>query len=148
MTCRPRYWLLIFLATIVLGATACAALAPISSDSREQVYVIPMGTWARRSAGEKLDVLPPAIRLTVGVKDILVMKNEDEVPQMFGPVLIMPGQSFQLPFEVASNYQFACTAHVSGQLTVVVEPMPEAGWVRLRWRAAALFGQKASSWTK
>ena len=136
---RRRYWVLILLAGIALAATAWAALAPFSPGAREQAFEIPKGTWARRMSGEKIEVLPSEIRLTIGVKDILVMKNQDDVPQMFGPVLIMPGQSFSLPFGVASNYQFACTAHASGQLTVVVEPMPEpAWWTRLRRRASAI----------
>jgi hypothetical protein len=62
----------------------------------------------------------------------------DEVPQIFGPTLMMPGQSFRLPFAVASDYQFACTAHASGQMTVVVEPMPDSAWARLRWRLRTL----------
>jgi hypothetical protein len=125
-------------AAIVLGATAWAGFAPVDSDSREHVFVIPQGTWARRNAGEKLEVLPSEIRLTLGVKDILVMRNQDDVPQMFGPVLIMPGQSFRLPFSVVSSNQFACTAHVSGTLTVIVEPKPAPGWERFRWRASTI----------
>jgi len=124
---------------VVAGATiAWAAMAPIDADSREQVYVIAKGTWARRMAGESIEILPSVIRLTLGVKDVLVLRNQDDVPQLFGPVLIMPGQSFQLPFQRASTYQFACSLHVSGQLDVVVEPMPAPGWPRLRWRANAL----------
>lgn len=138
MRYRRRYWVLVVFIGIAVGATAWAALAPVDSDSREQVYVIPRGTWAHRSAGEYIEVLPSEIRLTIGVKDILVLRNQDDVPQMFGPVLIMPGQSFQLPFQRASRYQFACSLHVSGQLDVVVEPTPEPGWARLRWRAAAI----------
>jgi hypothetical protein len=57
---------------------------------------------------------------------------------------MMPGQSFRLPFEVASSYQFACTAHASGQMTVVVEPKPETPWARLRWRATRLW--KGQEW--
>ena len=45
---------------------------------------------------------------------MLLLRNLDEVPQQFGPVLIMPGQSFRLPFEVASTYSFDCSAHASG----------------------------------
>jgi len=138
MSSARRYWTWFPLVAVVLGATAWAAFGPVGSDSREQVFVIPQGTWARRSAGEKLDVLPAEIRLTLGIKDILVMNNQDDVPQMFGPVLIMPGQSFRLPFSVASSNQFACTAHVSGTLTVNVEPAPAPGWERLRWRAGAI----------
>lgn len=127
---------------VVLGALAAvvtwAALMPIQVESRDAVYVIPKGTWAKRMAGEKLDVLPDEIRLTLGVRDVLVLRNHDDVPQMFGPVLIMPGQGFQLPFRLPTTYQFACSLHVSGQLNVVVEPEPAAGWERLRWRAATL----------
>ena len=120
------------------GALAWAAFTPVATDSREAVYVIPKGTWARRMAGEKLDILPQEIRLVLDVRDVLVLRNQDDVPQLFGPVLIMPGQSFTMPFRQASSYLFACSLHVSGQLTVVVAPAPEPGWERLRWRMAWL----------
>jgi hypothetical protein len=131
-------WILGLLAAAVLGALAWAAYSPIDPASKEKLYEIPKGTWARRMAGEKLEVLPSEIRLMIGVKDVLVLQNNDDVPQLFGPVLIMPGQSFQLPFRQPSRYQFACTLHTSGQLEVIVDPMPAAGWERLRWRAESL----------
>ncbi len=124
------------LAGIALGGVAWAGLAPVGDEWREEVHVIPKGTWARRSAGEKFDVLPDEIHLTIGVRDVLVMKNHDDVPQMFGPVLMMPGQSFRLPFAVATRHDFACTAHVSGQLTVFVKPKP-AWWELIGLRMAA-----------
>jgi len=124
------------IAGIALGGVAWAGLTPVGDQWRDEVHVIPKGTWARRSAGEKLDVLPAEIHLTIGVKDVLVMKNQDEVPHMFGPVLMMPGQSFRLPFSVATRYDFACTAHVNGQLTVFVKPKP-AWWELLQLRASA-----------
>ena len=133
---RLRY--LIPLAGIAIVAVAWAALAPVHSASRQQVFVIPKGTWEHRQAGHHLDVIPSRIRLTLGVKDVLVMRNQDDVPQLFGPVLIMPGQSFQLPFQRPSEYIFTCPLHTSGLLTIVVEPMPEPGWARLRWRATGL----------
>jgi len=131
-----HYWLwgLLVIGGVSIGAAGWAALSPLASDSREVVYIIPKGNWARRIAGENNPAFPSQIRLTLGVKDILVLKNHDDVPQMFGPVLIMPGETFQLPFRKASNYQFLCTAHASGQLSVVVEPMPKIGWERFRWR--------------
>src|SRR3546814_14597812 len=73
---------------------------------------------ARRMSGENVGILPDEIRLTLGIRDILVLRNLDEVPQIFGPALMMPGQSFRLPFEQASEYQFACTAHASGQMKI------------------------------
>jgi hypothetical protein len=132
------------LVVALLAATvAWAAFTPVTPDSREAVYVIPKGTWERRMAGEKLDILPQEIRLALGVRDILVLRNQDDVPQQFGPVLIMPGQSFTMPFRQASSYQFACSLHVSGQLIVLVEPSPAPGWERLRWRIAGMGSRMA-----
>jgi len=133
-------WSGILLVTIALGAAAWSALTPIRSESRDVIFEIPKGTWARRMAGNKIEILPSTIRLTLGLKDILVLKNMDDVPQIFGPTLMMPGQSFRLPFAVASDYQFACTAHASGQMTVIVEPKPESAWARIWWRLRALEG--------
>jgi hypothetical protein len=135
---RYARWLGILLVSIALGGAAWAALTPIRSESRDVIFEIPKGTWARRMAGNKIEILPSKIRLTLGLKDILVLKNMDDVPQIFGPTLMMPGQSFRLPFAVASDYQFACTAHASGQMTVIVEPTPESAWARIRWRLRAL----------
>jgi hypothetical protein len=119
---------------LVLGALGWAALAPFELASREELFEIPHGTWARRMGGEKLEILPDTIQLTLGINDVLVLRNADEVPQVFGPVLVMPGQSFRLPFATASTYSFACSAHVSGQFNVIVEPAPAPGWERLRQR--------------
>ena len=107
---------------------------PIRSASRDEIFAIPKGTWARRMSGDKVEILPDHIRLTLGIRDILVLRNQDDVPQIFGPTLMMPGQSFRLPFERAAEYTFACTAHASGQMTIVVEPNPTTPWARIRWR--------------
>jgi hypothetical protein len=133
-----------FVAAVGFGSIAAllawAAFAPIAADSREQVYRIPKGTFAKRMAGHYVEVLPSQIHLTLGVKDILVLRNDDEVPQMFGPVLIMPGQRFELPFRLASHYQFACSLHANGQLAIDVDPEPSPGWRRLAWRAKSTLG--------
>ncbi len=126
------------LCLLITAALAWAALAPIEVDSREALFEIPAGTYARRMAGDRVEILPDTIRLTLGLKDTLLLKNLDAVPQQFGPVLIMPGQSFRLPFEVASTYSFACTAHASGQMSVIVAPRPEPGWPTLSWRLQQL----------
>ena len=123
-----------FILVDVILVLILTALWPVQYDSREEVFEIPKGTWAQRMSGDPVGILPDQIYLALGVRDFLVLRNLDEVPQMFGPTLIMPGQSFKLPFELASEYQFACTAHVSGQMTVVVDPEPTAGWPRLLWR--------------
>jgi hypothetical protein len=134
---RPRF-LLLGVAAGLLVALAWAGFAPLPPGPREELFEIPKGTWARRMAGENVGILPDRIRLTLGVRDILVLKNLDDVPQIFGPTLMMPGQSFSLPFEHASEYQFACTAHASGQMTVIVDPQPTTPWTKILWRAREL----------
>src|ERR1700732_20483 len=130
---------LFIVAVAVLSAVAWAAFTPVTFASREETFEIPKGTWARRMAGNKVEILPSRVFLTVGIRDVLLLKNRDDVPQIFGPTLMMPGQSFRLPFEVASSYQFACTAHASGQMTVVVDEQPDTPWRRLVWRTRRIF---------
>ena len=52
----------------------------------------------------------------------------------------MPGQGFRLPFDRAAEYTFACTAHASGQMTIVVEPNPTTPWAKIRFRIVELLG--------
>ncbi len=128
-------WTLAVIAIVAAATVMWAATAPVRMPSREKTFEIPKGTWARRMAGERNEILPDEIRLTLNVQDILVLDNQDEVPQIFGPTLMMPGQSLRLPFALASEYQFACTAHASGQMTVIVYPYPASPWARVVWRA-------------
>jgi hypothetical protein len=132
---KARRIALATLAIIVAAPIAWAAIVPVRSDSREKVFEIPKGTWARRMAGENREILPDTIRLTLELQDVLLLKNRDDVPQIFGPTLMMPGQNFRLPFARPSEYQFACTAHASGQMTIIVDPYPASPWARVIWRA-------------
>lgn len=123
----------IVLATTAIVLLAWAALAPFAPASREELFEIPAGTAERRMAGEKdLAILPQTIRLDAG--KVLALRNADTAPHMFGPTLIMPGQTFRLPFARPATYSFLCTAHATGQLEIVVEPVPAPGWQRLRRR--------------
>jgi len=127
-----------FLIALLAAGVAWAAFAPLQAQSRGQLFEIPKGTWERRMKGDKTSVLPERITLTLGVRDVLLLRNSDTVPQMFGPVLIMPGQDFRLPFAQAGEHPFDCTAHASGRMTVLVEELPSPGMARLRWRIHSL----------
>jgi hypothetical protein len=129
-----RRLILIVLALLVLGGLGWAALAPAQGASHDELFEIPPGTSARRMAGEEIEILPQTIRLQLGLNDVLVLKNSDNVPHIFGPTLVGPGQTFRLPFSTAATYSFVCSAHADGQLNIIVEPGPAPGWERLRWR--------------
>jgi hypothetical protein len=130
---RRTGWRVAAMSPLVL-ALAWAGFAPIRPATREALFEIPQGTYARRRAGDLVDILPSKITLTLGLNDVLLLRNADDVPQQFGPTLLMPGQSFRLPFSVASENQFECTAHTSGQMTVIVEPAPVWPWQKIHWR--------------
>ena len=136
---RPRSIVFAACAGSALAALAWGALAPIHSHSRDQIFEIPKGTWARRMGGDKVEILPDHIRLTLGIRDVLVLRNHDAVPQVFGPTLMMPGQSFQLPFEQPAVYTFSCTAHASGQMIISVDPFPASPLARILWRTQELW---------
>jgi hypothetical protein len=138
-----RHWFTsVPLAVLVLGTLGWAGFAPIEVTTREATFDIPQGTYARRRAGDPVEILPDHIRLTLGLEDVLLIRNHDDVPQTFGPTIMMPGQSFRLPFERAASYQFVCTAHASGQLSIEVEPEPVTPWARIHWRARAWLEQR------
>src|SRR5688572_18626401 len=126
------------LAAAAVATLMYAALSPIDSVSSERVFEIPNGTWARRMRGENLEILPREIRLTIGVEDVLLLRNLDVVPHMLGPTLVMPGQEFRLPFQRAATYYFACSAHSNGQLTITVDAQPLSAWDRINWRVRAI----------
>ena len=109
-------------------------------STRERLYVIPQGTAARQAAGEDVRVLPTRIRLTIGVQDVLVLRNDDIAAQSVGPARIEPGQSYRLPLRAPIEFALACSAHEEGQLTIVAQAAPSPGPARLRWRLEGLFG--------
>jgi hypothetical protein len=131
---RRRRLIAIVAGAVILTPVVIAAMWPVTFDSREELFEIPKGTWARRMAGEKREILPPDVHLVVGIHNVFWLKNSDDVPQIFGPTLLMPGQSLRIPFTRPSENYFSCTAHASGQLLVVVEATPVWPWERLSYR--------------
>ena len=123
---------------VILTPMIVASLWPITFKSREEIFEIPKGTFARHMAGDHHDLLPSEIDLVVGIHNVLTLKNSDDVPQIFGPTLMMPGQSLRIPFTRPSENTFACTAHASGQLVILVEAEPVWPWERLSWRVRRL----------
>ena len=53
---KASRWLVLTLVAGLLGGVAWAAFAPVRSDSREEVFEIPKGTWQRRMSGDKVEI--------------------------------------------------------------------------------------------
>lgn len=133
-----RHSLLSLLLLIALIVLVWAALAPIAARDRSHLVEIPAGALERRLAGNIANALPLTVRLTVGVRDVLHVKNNDTAPHYLGAIAVKPGKQFRLPFEQAGAQEFASSAHFGGKLRVVVEPWPDPGTARLRWRTLEL----------
>lgn len=118
------------LATLLLATLAWAALAPLRYPTRELGFDFPSGPDAR---------VPAQVWLTLGVRDVLLLRNRDRVPHVFGQVRVLPGRAFRLPFEQAGEFAFACDRAPGARVLVRVLAQPDPGWRRLRWRLHALF---------
>jgi hypothetical protein len=121
---RVRWGAALVLAAVLLWA----ALAPVRYPTRERTFVFPRG-----AAG-----VPAEVRLTLGVRDVLLLHNRDAAPHVFGQVSVLPGHAFRLPFEQPGEYVYACDAAPGHAVTVRVANHPDPGWARLGWRLRLL----------
>jgi hypothetical protein len=124
-------------AALLGAALLWAAVAPLHYATRERLLEFPHGAaLVRGPAGPTL--VPAEVGLTLGVRDVLLLRNRDVTPHVFGQLLVLPGHAVRLPFEQPGDYPFACDLAPASNVLVRVLPQPDPGWARLRWRLAAL----------
>lgn len=128
-----RHRWLPYLAGAALLALLWGALAPLREPGHERSFTFP-----RAQTGKRALALPRELRLTLGVQDVLLLRNLDRRPHVFGPLQLRPGQEVRLPFEQAGSFPYACPDVPGGVLLVHVVRLPDPGWERLRWRLGAL----------
>jgi len=117
-----RHWPLAALGAALLLVLLWGMLAPLRGASHEMLLEV-RGPEA-----------PSTLRLTLGVQDVLLLRNGTGKPLVFGPVQLAPGGEFRLPVEEAGNQEIPCPALRGGVLRLRVVPMPDPGLERLRWR--------------
>jgi hypothetical protein len=54
---RARSLIVSILAALALVTLAVVGFTPIHSASRDEIFAIPKGTWARRMAGDQVEIL-------------------------------------------------------------------------------------------
>jgi hypothetical protein len=130
---------------LALAAGAWAAFAPLPAGPRELTFVIPPGTAARVKAGAPIAVLPSPIHLTLGIRDVLVLTNDDDAVHQVGPIILGSRQTYRIPFRRPGRFQYACSLHAAGTLTLLIDAEPGRGVERLRWRLENLTGSRRPS---
>ncbi|QYF91746.1 hypothetical protein KY495_13155 [Massilia sp. PAMC28688] len=129
-----RHTLVATITVVTVVVMVYAAMAPIPASSREHVLDITRGAMARRAAGDMTGALPQMVPLTLGVRDVLHIRNNDLVAHFFGALSLAPGEAIKVPFDEAGTQEFASSAHFHGKATVQVDAWPDPGMARLRWR--------------
>jgi len=122
-----RHWPLTVLAVLCGLALLLGMLAPLRGGSHELLLAFPS------TVGGEL-TLPSELRLTRGVRDVLLLRNESRATVVFGPLKIGPGRELRLPFGEAGLYTYACPPVAGKVVRVRVVDAPGPGWGRLGWR--------------
>jgi hypothetical protein len=107
------------LLVVGLGVAAYRG-ALLHEELRQYVIVIPAGTAERLAAGDTTDAPPHSFELILGVRDVLVIRNEDNVWHQVGPYRIAPGHTLQQRFSRPGTIYAACTITASQQVEIVV----------------------------
>lgn len=92
---------------------------------RQVTFVIPPGF----GAGKATVQFPDEVVLTVGLKDTIVIENQDDRIHSFGPFVVGPRATLTKRFKTPVIYQEACTFHQSRQMRLVVKPAPWQVWL-------------------
>ena len=96
----------------------------VREEARKVIFVIPPGTGQRIENGQPAVEFPDEIVLTLGLKDTIVIENEDGQIHSFGPFVVGPHSTLTKRFDVPLTYQGACTFHQEQQMRLVVNPAP------------------------
>jgi hypothetical protein len=119
MPVRTRW--LIAAALLMLAAVPVAYRAGVlHEEARRLVIVVPPGTAERIAAGDGADAPPHRIELVLGVQDVLVIHNQDDVWHQVGPYRVAPGHMLIQRFTRPGVIRQACTITPNRQVEIVV----------------------------
>ena len=127
-----RHWPLTALAAAIGLLLVWSMLAPVKGGSHQLLLAFPPGVTLGGMA------VPAEIRLTRGVQDVLLLRNNDRVPIVFGPLKVAPGREVRLPFGEEGVFEYACPPVLGKTVRVRVVAAPGPGWPRLAWRLDSL----------
>ena len=123
----PAVWVGVGFAVLVLILLGPAVLPRLvrlgaSPDaSREMVFTIPPGTADLIKAGGDPKLVPDEMVFTLGVKDVLVIHNQDASGHTFGPYWVASNNTLRVQFSRPEVYVGFCSVHPSSQVKIIVQ---------------------------
>jgi hypothetical protein len=111
------------LSILILGILGWLAMAQWTK-ARTLTFVIPPGTSQSLKTGREIVDFPSELVFTLGVKDTLIVENQDDVVHAFGPFTILPHSTLYQRFKQVRVYQGTCTFHQERQMKLVIQPAP------------------------
>ena len=108
-------------ALLLFAALSWFALGQLET-ARTVTYVIPPGTKQSIETGRPGVEFPDEIVFTVGLKDTIIIENQDDVIHSFGPFVVAPNSTLSKRFDRPVVYEGACTFHQDEHMRIVVKP--------------------------
>ncbi len=116
--------LLGFFLMIVAGPFVLPRLLAMDAEpgaAREVTYTIPPGTANLIKQGIDPHIVPGEMIFTLGVRDVLVIHNNDDVGHTFGPYWVASHNTLRVHFSQPVVYEGYCSVHPSNQVRIVVQ---------------------------
>jgi len=109
-----------FILIIIYIALAAYRGINLRADSRQYVIVITEGTAERIEAGVEESNIPHEIEMVLGVKDVLVIRNEDTVWHTVGPYGVAAGKTIVARFTHSGEITQTCSITPTGTVRIVI----------------------------
>ena len=134
---RARIGLQRLAALLVILVVAISLLAFIGwrdelthAPEHEVIFIIPKGTAILQANGTDGPMLPRMMILTIGLRDTLVIRNDDDFPARIGPFKLDSGQHYRQQFRTPGEIQLICsTMYHEEQVSIRVQPAPPDVWL-------------------
>ncbi|TVR27144.1 MAG: hypothetical protein EA389_03930 [Ilumatobacter sp.] len=111
---------------LLFGATACGdsgtsspGISGATADTRaDYEYLIPAGTGERLDQGERVEIIPAELEVSVG--EVLRIVNEDDRGHVIGAFYVGAGETLSQQFSTPGTLEGECSVHPSGSFSLTV----------------------------
>ena len=118
---RPIYrWLISGLLLLVGLAAGVYRGSILREESRQLVIVIEPGTAEKIEAGLLDNSDFHKIEMILGVRDVLVIENQDDVWHQVGPYWVAPGHTLVQRYYRPGTIQASCSITASEEVEIVI----------------------------